>query len=99
MGRKKLVEILDKEIRKKVKDVEGTYLVVYDNYRGKYSKEFYQRILELQSMGYKIMRIQKSVYLCEGLQAAIILSELAEHHDAEVRIFKVEKEIFKEEWK
>jgi len=96
MGRKKLVEILDKEIRKKVKDVEGAYLVVYDNYKSRYPKEFYKRIVELQNMGYKIRRVQKSVYLCEGLQAAAILAELAEHHDADVRIFKVEKEVFME---
>ena len=96
MGRKKLVVIMKEELKGKVKDEKGSFLVVYDFSGRKNPKEFYNQIFELVKMGYKVMRIQKSVYLVEGLEAATYLAWLGEHYGADVRIFKVEKEVFME---
>ncbi|RLF82394.1 hypothetical protein DRN38_00040 [Thermococci archaeon] len=87
----KILEKIDKEIES---DEKGSYIIVYDFGNRRYNpKEFYYAIMDLINNGHKIVRIQKSVYLTDSLRTALAIKELAKHYGAEVRVFKVEKEV------
>ena len=96
MPRKKLTDkIVEKVNNELEEDEKGVFIVVYDFKGRSYNpKEFYQALTRLKDEGYFMDRIQKSVYLVDSLKTAMIISELGKHYGAEVKCYKVEKEVF-----
>ena len=94
-GRKSLADIILEEVEVKVKkDKRGKYIVVYDFSceRGNIPNRFYSNLDKLRAKLY-FESVQKSVVLAYSLKSAYAIALLAKHYGANVRIYKIEKEI------
>lgn len=91
MGRKKLVDKILETIDEK--EEKGDYIIVYDFYREKIPKEFYNSLYNLRDKGLLWTSIQKSVLRTNSKLCAMAIKSLVEHYRGTCKVFKVEREL------
>ncbi len=75
-------------VRKGSRGGSGKFVVVYD-FEGHIPTRFYRNLLELMEELGSVRRVQKSVYVVEGVEGAEALKRLVEHYGGKVEVFRV----------